>query len=248
MSHDSCHTYEWFMSHVTSVKKTQNETTRVKKSCHTYEWVMSHDSWVTTHESCVKKTRKNETSRVQTSCHTYGWVMSHVIHTKETQQNDAWYMDESCHRYESWHTYEWATSRVTSHVWMSHESCHTYEGDTTEWCLAYRWVMSHIWVSYESYHTYEWVMTHVIYMKETRNKDILHMRESCHTYTNTLCHTCERVMTHIYQRVTVHTITDVYVSCELIFIGHCPQKSPIISGSFGEMPHSCVSRYTSHIL
>ena len=56
---ESCHTYEWVMSHIW-----MSHVTRMNKSCHTYEWVMSHRR-----HACSRET-----------CHTHEWVMSHVWH------------------------------------------------------------------------------------------------------------------------------------------------------------------------
>jgi len=118
---ESCHTYEWVMSHLW-----MSHVTHMNESCHTYEWVMSH-LWMS-HVKLMKE-----------SWYPYEWVLSHVWMSHVT------HMNESCHTYEwvmihmngSCHTYEW----VTSHIWMTHvtymnESCHTYERVTI-----------HIWMS-----------------------------------------------------------------------------------------------------
>ena len=63
---ESCHTYEWVMSHIW-----MSHVTHMNESCHTYEWVMSH-IWMS-HVPCVNE-----------SCHTYEWVSprgSHVLHS-----------------------------------------------------------------------------------------------------------------------------------------------------------------------
>jgi len=54
---ESCHTYEWVISHVW-----MSHVTRMNESSHTYEWVMSH-VWMS------RVTRMNE------SCHTYKWII-----------------------------------------------------------------------------------------------------------------------------------------------------------------------------
>jgi len=173
MSHDtlvneSCHTYEWVISHIWTI-----HVTHMNESYHTHKLVMSH-LW-TSHV-----THTNE------SCHTYEWVSSsflalslsltlcvHVclffpphasFHTSPLPASFScsrqvlcpWSKSHVTHKNESCHTYDW----VVSHIWMSHsthmnESCHTYE-----------WVMSHIWMSHvthmnESCHTYEWVMSYI---------------------------------------------------------------------------------------
>jgi len=50
---ESCHTYEWVMSHVW-----MSHVTRINESCHTYGWVMSH-------------VLMSHVTRMDESCHTY---------------------------------------------------------------------------------------------------------------------------------------------------------------------------------
>ena len=91
---ESCHTYEWVMSHVWMRVMSHicmSHVTCMIESCHTHVWVMSH-IWMS------HITHMNE------SCHMYDWVMSHIWMSHVT------HMNESCH------TYEW----VMSHIWMSH--------------------------------------------------------------------------------------------------------------------------------
>jgi len=57
---DSCHTYEWVMSHMW-----MSHVTHVNESCHTYEWVMSH-IWIS-----------HVTHAIESWC-TYEWVMSYI--------------------------------------------------------------------------------------------------------------------------------------------------------------------------
>jgi hypothetical protein len=96
LMHESCHTYEWVMSHIR-----MSHVTHTNESCNTYEWVMSH-IWIS------HVTHMNE------SYHTYEWVisdirMSHVTHT-----------NESCH------TCVWVMSHIwMSHVTGISESYHT---------------------------------------------------------------------------------------------------------------------------
>jgi len=71
-SSESCHTYEWVMSHTRC-----SHITRIGEWCHTYEWVVSH-TWVShvTHanESC----HTYEFTHTNESCHACEWVMSRV--------------------------------------------------------------------------------------------------------------------------------------------------------------------------
>jgi len=57
---ESCHTYEWVMSHIW-----MSHVTHMNESCHTYEWGMSH-TWM------------HQVPHMNESCHTYEWVMSHI--------------------------------------------------------------------------------------------------------------------------------------------------------------------------
>jgi len=98
LMHESCHTYEWVMSHIR-----MSHVTHTNESCHTYEWVMSH-IWMS------HVTHTNESSP------TYEWAMSHIRMSHVTRMN------------ESYHTYEWVISDIRmSHVTHVSESCHTYE-------------------------------------------------------------------------------------------------------------------------
>jgi len=96
--HESCHTYEWVMSHVW-----MSHVTCVNESCYTCEWVVSL-GWM------------SHVTRVNESCHTCEWVMSHVWMSHVTRVN------ESCH------SCEWVMSHVwVSRVTRVNESCLTNE-------------------------------------------------------------------------------------------------------------------------
>jgi len=125
---ESCHTYEWVMSHIG-----MSRVTHRNESCHTYKRVMSHIgmSHVTQRNESASFLGVTSHERVPTyeyvehiytyksirlySCETLSrrtreWVKSHIWMSHVTHTN------ESCHIYESCHTYEW----VMSHIWKSH--------------------------------------------------------------------------------------------------------------------------------
>ena len=79
---ESCHTYEWVMSHIW-----MGHVTHMNESCHTYAWVMSH-------------IRMHHVTHMNKSCYTYECVMSHIWMSHVT------YMNASCH------TYEWVMSHI----------------------------------------------------------------------------------------------------------------------------------------
>jgi len=180
------------------------------------------------------------------SCHTYEWVMSHIWTSHVT------HMDEPCHTYErvmstilranlairlhaglqyACHACEWVMSHiewVLSHIWMRHithmnESCHTYE-----------WVMSHIWTS----HVAIW-MSHAMRTATLRwNNGSAHELAHTHyhaTHMHESCRTYESMNGSGWRRRT---------GC-LIFIGHFPQKSPVISGSFAKNDLQLEASYES---
>jgi len=75
--HASCHTH---CTHSSSLRRHPPcHATRMNESCHTYEWVMSHVSMshvTQMNESC--RTDGRVMSHLNGACHTYQWVMSHI--------------------------------------------------------------------------------------------------------------------------------------------------------------------------
>jgi len=99
---ESCHTYEWVMSHVW-----MRQGTHTKESWRTYEWVMAHIRMSHVTRICMTRSHSQQSSARESSTlqhHTpprrlffHTW-MSHVTH-----------MNESCH----------TNKGVMSHIWMS---------------------------------------------------------------------------------------------------------------------------------
>jgi len=115
IQNESCHTYEWVMSHIW-----MSHVTQVNESCHTCEWVMSH-IWMShvthmneschiwkegtsplnvrewgmshMHESCYVAVRANVCLEIHEMYHVK-WVMSHISMSHATHTNG------SCHTYE----------------------------------------------------------------------------------------------------------------------------------------------------
>ena len=115
---ESCHTYEWVMSH-----KWVSHVTHTNESCHTYEWVMSHTyKWVMSH--------------IWVSHVTWEINMSHIWMSHVTPMNESWHvwmghgtheevmahLNESLHMGRSHGKYEWIMAHVNEswHIWMSH--------------------------------------------------------------------------------------------------------------------------------
>jgi len=85
---ESCHTYEWGMSH-----KRMSRITHTDASRHTHEWAMSHiwmshithmneswtlKKWLLVMYACVMShIWMRHTTHVDGSCHTHEWVMTH---------------------------------------------------------------------------------------------------------------------------------------------------------------------------
>jgi len=168
--------YKLVMSHVWT-----SHVTQMNESCHTYEWVMSHiqmslvtNIWAISHiqMSLIINIRVSHVARAYTRATT--WLprlymapfLSCILHRPVTPMNESCHTQvrELCHRcvhirrhhyhaYMKRHTYE------ASHIWsVTHMKCHTYE-------------VSHIWsVTHMKCHTYE--VSHTC--------SVTHMK--CHTY------------------------------------------------------------------
>jgi len=188
---ESCHIYEWAMSHVW-----MSHITCMNESCQIYEWVMSR-IWMS-HVTCING-----------SSHTYERVMSHIWMSHVT------YMNESCRicpsdserdtcglrrvtrMTKTCHTYEWEMS----HIWWRHvthikKACHTYE-----------WGMSHVWMSHVTSGSQTQSETHVVWGvscgwdMSQRERVMSHINGSCQiqmclvTYE---CHVCDT--SHVWTR------------------------------------------------
>jgi len=90
---ESCHTYEWVMSHIW-----MSHVTHMDGSCSTYEWVMSNMALLGAYG------KPFTWSLPLQKCISYEWVMSHICMRHDTNMN------ESCH------TYAWDMTQI----WMSH--------------------------------------------------------------------------------------------------------------------------------
>jgi len=120
---ESCHTFEWVVSHIGGI----GECARGSRI--SFRWVMSH--------ICM-----SYVMHMNEPCHTCEWIMSHIwIRQYNTLKAlhillAALWISHIAHMNESHHAYEC----VMSHIWMSHvahlnASCHACE-----------WVMSHTWM------------------------------------------------------------------------------------------------------
>ena len=159
---ESCHTYEWVMSHIW-----MSHVTHMSESCHTYEWVTSH-IWMSYITMWLV--------HVNESCRTHEFVMSRLAHSNESYHSYE-SLRHSTHMNESYHTYEWVIFLIwTSHMTHMNELYHHIT-------RSYEWVMSHIWMRHVIFgHTYEWVMSHMWVRHVTR------LSESCLAYEWVLSH------------------------------------------------------------
>jgi len=122
---ESCHTYEWVMSHGTDA---QDRGMRCG-------WVMSH---MTESRHTFPRVWKSCITHMNQSYHTYEWVTSHGTDTRDRTRR-GWvtshvWMRHVTHMNESFHTNEW----------MNHESCHrcARPGDEMRMSHGNRWTIS----------------------------------------------------------------------------------------------------------
>jgi len=164
---ESCHTYEWVMSH-----KSMRHVTHISASCHTHQCVMSHTSM-------------HHVTHINASCHTYQCVVAHI-----SQGIREWHLMQSLHLI-SWsgvatisrllkiiglfcrissllkgsfakETYNYQEPTSGSHpvyIRMSHVTRMTASCVSlmTASCQTYEWVISPV---NSSWHTYKSVMSH----------------------------------------------------------------------------------------
>ena len=179
---ESCHTYEWVMSHIW-----MSRVTHMTESCHTYEWVVSH-IWLShvahmneslrLHEGVMSHIRMSHVTCMNAFIYAT-WpihmcdIESHIVSYRfiNESKSHVWMchvaymishvaaMNESCH-------IQWR-----SHVTCMNASCHTYKCRTQGSSWAQQ-VSFHKWdaVTYmkessriyeESSGIYEWVMSQI---------------------------------------------------------------------------------------
>jgi len=217
---ESCHVYGCHTHERVKLLTQMSHVTHMNESCHTYEWAVSHTwtahSWVSfTHMngSCHTVSVTNYRARYDGSClyvtstnHHMGsiWWFVLICHEHEPSYRALtvsalsssiwWLVLVTYERFTSniwkdhFHRYEW----VMSHIWMS-QVPHMNPIRTSELSHTYEWVMSHSsWSAWyagscschmsDSRHTYECIMSHIWMYHVT------HMNESCHTWTSHVTH------------------------------------------------------------
>jgi len=181
----------------------------INESCHTYEWVMSH-IWMShvTHmdESCLISISSGISMFMP-----HVWVMSHIVgvmlhtwvmcvcqiyHSAALIWGCVTWLIHICHMYamKSCHICEW----VMSHILISIHICHMY-------------AMTHSYVCHDSFismpwlirkrkcHTYEWVMVYIWMSPGTHMNDSKHVWHYSQDILMTVapCHMYEWCMSHI---------------------------------------------------
>jgi len=118
-----------------------NRDTRMNESCHTYEWVMSHDEWVISCISMNHVTHMNAQKRLNNVSYSME-VMGHVTHMNESGHTYEWVKSHTWMNDTDYAMYPYSVwgSWVVTHVWMRHvtrmnESRHTYEWVMSHTCM-----------------------------------------------------------------------------------------------------------------
>jgi len=135
--------------------------THVDESCHTYEWVMSHMGMghVTRRAASNPNMRwrekqsratRHSVQHIDESVKSHIW-RSHVMSHK--RMSHVAHMNESCLMW------EWVISRLEIHQPQDKMARKTKSRDALS-CVEHRW-MGHVTHMKESCHTYEWVMSHI---------------------------------------------------------------------------------------
>ena len=191
---ESCHTYEWFMSHVWL-----SHAKHMIESCHTYEWVMlqtwiSHVTQVSMHPAKHEyvTSRMSHVTHMNESCHTYEWVMSHIWMSQVMQvmshrslcipqdMSIRHFTNESCHLWRNhangschiWRCHGISTSRVTK------VSMHPQDMNTTR--------MSHVndeeIIQIRSWPSKSRVAKVLMHPRNLWIFHVTHVNESCHIW------------------------------------------------------------------
>jgi len=191
---ESCHTYEWVISHTW-----MSHVTHMNKSCHTYKWVMSH-IWI------------SHVTHMNQSRHTYEWVISHIrmsnvahLMSHVTHAMSHVIHDEqiACPFYRA----RWG-ARACIRISPATESCHTYDTRITR-MPSHVTCLTGVWGAPESWHLIP--ASHWDRWRHRRRGTARLLRGTMQSAAasgccNESCHTCvEPCMGHV-TRVTSHVI------------------------------------------
>jgi len=207
--HESCHTYQWVMPHVST-----SHVTHINESYHTYQWVMPHiwtSHWHVWHDSliCVTWHERHELScrltrifwndvtdmtvwtcvvschtHINESCHIHQRVMQHISTSHITHCNTLQHTATHCNTLQHiWtsHITHYNDSRHVTHFTYINESCYTYPRVVSQIST------SHITDINESCYTYQWVISqtstsHMTHINESRHVTHVKMRQRYHRH------------------------------------------------------------------
>jgi len=203
---ESCHTYEWVMSHIW-----MSHVTHMNESCHTYGWVMSHINLI--RNINVHATRMSHV----THCGSHVTHMSHVCVSDLSFSCIDMRLCDMTHSHLSYVCHE-----VMSHMWMSHVT-HPHINSHLSYVCHDSFISIPWLIRKRKCHTYEWVMAH-IWMSHG-----VHMNESWHTYER--FKTCVTLLTrHTYDRCTMSHVrmmhvTHIIESCSRFSFRNCASSA-----------------------